>query len=247
MNIFIATPTRGGTVHLGYVNTLVRLIEYLNSEAIPWSHNSYDGAEIVDARNYLANQFLREREPSHILFIDSDMDVQTSAIKAVITRGEDFVGTVAPQKSLDFNKYWEMAQSGENQVAALSASLNFVVRHDAGQLEVNQGFCKLRGVGFGFVLISRKVFDKMVSHQIVNAIPAPAQKMTGGTGPYYDFFSRTPAKSGAMLSEDYSFCDRALSLEGMSIWGWIGAGVGHSGVFCYEGSYLEQLRAKARE
>ena len=44
MSIFIATPTIGGTVYLGYVNTLVRLIEYLHSEAIP---ESQQGADVI--------------------------------------------------------------------------------------------------------------------------------------------------------------------------------------------------------
>ena len=33
MNIFIATPTRGGTVHLGYVNTLYWFTTYETHQA----------------------------------------------------------------------------------------------------------------------------------------------------------------------------------------------------------------------
>lgn len=247
MNVFIATPTMGGIVQLGYVNTLVRVIEYLNTETIAYGHNSYNGAEIVNARNYLANQFLQERECSHILFIDSDMDVEKNAIEAIISRGGDFVGGVCPLKHLDFDRYFELARSGAGQAAALSSSLDFNIRHAAGKLTVDQGFCKLRGVGFGFVLISRQVFEDMVSNQTAKAIPRPQIDMRKNPDDaFYDFFSRIPAPSGEMLSEDYSFCERALSL-GVDIQGWIGPGVGHSGTFRYSGSYLDRLRAQAGE
>ena len=61
MHVLIATPTAGQLVTTAYTATLVNATKALHEAGLDYHHSTFDGADIVMARNYLANEALRRR------------------------------------------------------------------------------------------------------------------------------------------------------------------------------------------
>jgi hypothetical protein len=241
--VFIATPTAGGIVAAAFANTLVGITLALGNRNIKYSYCTIDSSDIVTARNYLANSFIRDETSSHILFIDSDMAVPQETLATMISSEKDFIGTVYPQRNIDLQKYGSFLLKGYSHEAALASALHYNVRHFRKDITVENGLCRVRGMGFGFVLIARTVFEKLINQNVVLKLRSSILKKVNLDGETYDFFAELPLESGERLSEDYSFCERVNRAQAAEIWAVIGKPVGHVGKYTYGVPYIEKLRA----
>ena len=111
---------------------------------------------------------------------------------------------------------------------------SFNVRVETGTLHVTGGFCRVKAIGFGCVLIRRTVLVALARSG--GARVAPVGKLAryadlGFGDEFHDFFSHIPLEDGDYLSEDYSFCKRVRGLGDTEIWGYGGDGIGHVGRF----------------
>ncbi|HEY9887776.1 MAG TPA: hypothetical protein V6D02_05200 [Candidatus Obscuribacterales bacterium] len=244
MKVFVATPTAGGLVKIEYTSTLMTVVKALTTLQAQWRYLNFDGADVVMARNFLTNVFLQDETCTHLLFIDSDMGVSYETVNRFLTADLPFLGAIYPKRSLNLATFYDGAQGGRSLEQSLALAQDFNVLLDPGQLDIKNGLCKVKALGFGFVLIQRWVFEALITQKIVQPLISGTLKTVGLTGDLYDFFSLIQLPQGDWLSEDYAFCDRAATLDGVDIWGWAGAGVSHIGSFAYGASYLDHLRAK---
>jgi hypothetical protein len=244
--VFIGSPTVGGIVTTAYAGTLLAITMVLNKQGDAYRYVNFDGSDIVMARNYLANAFLQDTSASHIMFIDSDMAVPQETLSAVFESGKEFIGVVYPERQLDLEKYGSYLMKGQTHRAALALSLIFNVRHFSESVTVQNGLCRVSGLGFGCVLIARSVFETIVATNGVEKLVSAKLRRAGLTGDAYDFFGEIALESGDHLSEDYSFCERVNRTAACDIWAYIGGTVGHVGQFTYGGSYLDSLDARMR-
>lgn len=107
-------------------------------------------------------------------------------------------------------------------------------------INIRKGWCQVAGLGAGCLMIQRKVFETLLrsgrSRSIRNAHLAasfPGLKL-------YDFFTCITREDGDKLSEDYSFCERALG-AGFDIWGLADEAVAHVGRQDFSARYIDFL------
>jgi hypothetical protein len=242
--VFIATPTAGGIVTAAYAGTLIAVTLVLKERNLKYRYTNFDGSDLVAARNYLANSFLQDTSCSHILFVDSDMAVAPETLSVMVDSHRDFIGTIYPERKLDLEKYGSYLLKGYGHKAALASSMQFNVLHFSQTVNIENGLCRVKGLGFGFVLIARSVFEKLIAQQSIGKASSSLLRKAGLTGTAYDFFSEIVLDNNEHLSEDYSFCERVNRGSICDIWALIGRPVGHVGQFTFGAPYIEKLMAR---
>lgn len=243
MHVLIATPTAGQLVTSGYTATLVNATRALHAAGMDYRHSTFDGADIVLARNYFANEFLRNPEATHILWLDSDMAIGSDVFRRMLQFNKPFVGGVYTERALDLEKYVELRGQGLPDDQARGLSTNFNVRVKPGELKIENGFCPVLGMGFGCVLTRRDLLQKMVDTKKVRQVPSGKLARLGIGDTMYDFFSEIRREDGSYFSEDYSFCQR-VSAVGETVWALVDIQLGHIGKFEYGASFLSRLQGQ---
>lgn len=242
MKALIATPSTGGTVAAAYGATLIAASKAFSAVGWDYSHMNIDGADVVMARNYLANMFLRDESYSHILFLDSDMAVERRVIEMMIARNVDMAAAVYTERALDLDAFAAQLRDGADKETATALAARFNVQIETGKVRVEHGFVRLSAVGFGCVLITRAVFERLIAADAVKPLISGALRRAGLTGDAHDFFDEILMPDGDWLSEDYAFCKRVRDAKAAEIFGYVGDGVRHVGPFSYGAPYLARLR-----
>jgi hypothetical protein len=147
---------------------------------------------VTRARNVLVGHFLMSKEFTHLMFIDCDIEFDPWALRALLQYDLDIVAGIYPKK-MDEEEY----------------VLNFPERHES---DVVGGCCvEMRDVGTGFMMVHRRVFERLVESGKVEKIDRPVPSaVTEGIWPgfkenYWNFFGERII-DGEHLSEDYAFC-----------------------------------------
>ena len=71
-----------------------------------------DSADVARARNGLANMALADDSVTHILFVDSDMAIDTEVFRPFIAFDRAMVGAIFPERALDLECYAEERAAG---------------------------------------------------------------------------------------------------------------------------------------
>ncbi|MEL6680023.1 MAG: hypothetical protein AAFQ51_15055, partial [Pseudomonadota bacterium] len=234
------TPTASGTVTAHYAKSLIHAAQA--AEEIGWAYGltTFDGADIELARNAIAAQMLADRACTHLLFLDSDMDVSRATFHRLFARGHDMAGVIYPKRSRDWARYGALLASGLGEPVARAASAEFVVRFAEPRIEVSEGWCRVAAIGTGCLLIHRGVFERLAQTGGVPRLSA----LGGGGDDVHDFFGRVTLKDGSRLSEDYAFCARVVEMGG-EIWGLADADVGHVGQHDFRARFVDHLAHRA--
>ncbi len=97
MKITIGTPTAGGTVTTAYARSLTNLTLELTRLSADYALSMIDGSDIVKARNLIASGALADTACTHVLFLDSDMDVPRVVFQRLLEAGHDLAGAIYPK------------------------------------------------------------------------------------------------------------------------------------------------------
>jgi hypothetical protein len=97
--------------------------------------------------------------------------------------------------------------------------------------------------GMGAVLIQRQVFETMIEKRVSALSRAGAA--LGVADPHYDFFAHVAGPDGAMLGEDYSFCQKWREGCGGEVWALTDADIRHVGDMAYGVPFLKRLNVLA--
>lgn len=235
----------GGIVSVRYASTLISAAQALTSGGYAYSYLNYDGAEIVAARNFLANRFLADREATDLLFIDGDMAIAAETISRLLAHPAGVVGAIYTERRFDRAVYAERLAAGEPEPRAMAAASTYAVGVKGPEVAVRDGFCRVAHIGFGCVVVRRAVFEALIDRGVAEPIETETLRRAGLTGPIYDFFGRLPNARGDYLSEDYSFCRRVERLGEVEIWGEARGAHGHVGAFAYAAPFVEWLKNRA--
>ena len=246
--LLVATPTAGNLVTAGYGSTLMAIARAARDAGWDFDNLAFDGADVVMARNFLANHVMQDKRLSHILFLDSDMRVSQSVITRFLSEDKPILGSVYPRRHIDLGRYGAALKAGYSDAEAQALAMDFNVKITASSMQVRDGICEVHGIGFGCVLIKRELLEEMARSGVARKVPSGVLKAHGLDDNYFDFFSTLPLKDGGYMSEDFSFCTRVRQMEGGTIWAFIGEGVAHLGGYSYEAAFETQLiaRQKAR-
>ncbi len=218
--IHFLTPCYGGNItevcfssYLGF--TIMAMQNNINFQIDTLSNES----NVNRARNSCAAKFL-SGDCTHLMFVDADIQFNPQDIVKLINHDKDIVGGIYPQKTLPPKMVVNTLNNGEQQ---------------GDLIEVGT-------LGTGFMLIKRRVFEKMIEEgatPYVDAIGLSPEENAN----QYDFFQCTIDSKGRYLTEDWSFCRRWRQLGG-KIWADKTIGLTHVGYFRFPPD-LEQLNGKS--
>lgn len=206
--LMIATPMYGGMCSGNYVAGLIQAIPVLNSVGVNvfWSQITNESL-ITRARNELAHLFL-EQKHDYLMFIDADIGFTSHSLLELIKADKDVVGGLYPKKEVDWKRVGLAASQGHKDLKDFSGSFVLNMLQEDKESDA-QGCLEVRHTGTGFLLIKRSVFETLAPH--VPQYRASTYK-DPETGEYVkpltkEFFATSIDETGALLSEDYHFCD----------------------------------------
>lgn len=242
-HILLGTPTAGNVVRTSYVSTVVAFTKIAQERGWTYDVVTMNSADVVLARNFLANQALRAGAATDLLFIDSDMEIAPNAIVSILDSGHGFVGAACPLRRIDMEVYAAARARGHGQDGARALAMTYNLKLKPGDLRVLGSFAQVDAVGFGLAAIKTDVLRQMADAGTAPTVGSGHLKGHGVGVEIHDFFSPLPKDDGSYFSEDFSFCQRLHRTLGGEVWAYLGPGIGHDGTMVFEASFLSRMAA----
>ena len=208
--LMIATPMYGGMCTGPYVVGLLGTMNKMRSVGVGvyWAQIMNESL-ITRARNELARLFL-EKGMDYLMFIDADIHFDGQAVAQLMAADRDIVCGIYPKKEIDWNKVGQAAKAGKENLQDYAGAFVFnMVSNEEGFVATdNDGVIEVRHGGTGFMLIKRQVFLDLMPH-----VPTyRTSTFKDANGEYakpltHEFFATSIDETGALLSEDYHFCE----------------------------------------
>ena len=237
--IMIATPMYGGMCTgmyvLGLLTTVNRMRE-LGME-VRWVHMTNESL-ITRARNELARVFL-ETDCDYLMFIDADIGFDGDAMVHLLAVDEDIVCGIYPKKEVNWDSVKRAVAAGKEDLQNHAGSFVFNMVNEHHVETDERGVIEVRHGGTGFMLIKRGVFEHLKPH-------VPTYRVSSFIKPdgeyerplTYEFFATSIDESGALLSEDYHFCEM-FRKHGGKIYAHAFVKLDHVGTYVYNGDILK--------
>lgn len=257
--IFVATPMYGGMCGGHYTRSCTDLASLCRHYGITVKFfYLFNESLIQRARNYLVDEFLRDTEFTHLMFIDADIgfdanDVLAMACIADEGEGKDIVCGPYPKKSISWEKIKRAVDKGfadrdPEQLENYVGDYVFNPVEGEERISINDPV-EVMESGTGFMMIKREVFTKFAA-----AYPQQSYKPDHVRSAAFDgsreivayFDTPIDPVSKRYLSEDYMFCQWSRAI-GMKVWlcPWIR--LQHMGSYMFGGSLVDlaQIGASA--
>ena len=249
--IFVATPMYGGMCGGQYTKStadLSKLAMHYGME-IEFFY-LFNESLITRARNYCVDEFLRNENFTHLMFIDSDIgfnanDVLSLAALASPDSEYDILCGPYPKKTISWEKIKMAVDKGfadENPQKLANYVGDYVFNPAEGQNEIalNAPVEVLEG-GTGFMMIQRKTFEKYAeAYPELMYLPDHVRSdHFDGTREIMCYFDALiDPKSKRYLSEDYMFCQWARD-AGLKVWMCPWMNMSHTGSYVFGGSLID--------
>lgn len=208
-SLMIATPMYGGMCTGHYVQGLLLTMAKMREIGVnvAWCQIMNESL-ITRARNELARIFL-ESDHDYLMFIDADIGFDGEAIAQLMLADKDIACGIYPKKEVNWESVERAANGGKQGLEDYAGAFVFNMVGDGDAHTDETGCIEVRHGGTGFMLIKRGVFEFLQEHvpsYRVSSFQDPA------TGAYVkpltsEFFATSIDASGALLSEDYHFCE----------------------------------------
>lgn len=240
--ILICTPSYNGSVTLNYMRSVLEMLEVCRAAGVgtgfqPLAYESL----ITRARNHIANSFLRQKEFSHLLFVDADLGFPADAALRYFRSDRDVVCGIYPVKHLDVDKLRRMPPE-LCSVDAVASSLTYTVKLKGGCKVDKDGLIGVEYGSTGFMMIKRQVLERMAeAYPELLYHNAYINTNDEGNDNYAFFDTAIDQENRDYLPEDYAFCKRWTSLGG-TIHADVLSRFIHSGNCDYAGDYPTFLK-----
>ena len=252
LGVMIATPCYGGQLTEAYLHGILNTISVANKHKFQVHLNTMGNESLITrARNTLVTQFLDldKKEPdrfTHLLFIDSDIGFNGSAVWKLLNSGHDVACGIYPRKSVDWDSVKSFAEKGQLdnlEQKALGYNLNL---SNPLNIRVENGFAEVLDAATGFMCIKKEVFYKMIeaypnlkytSDQIIN------NDRFSSDNCYALFDCIIDEKSNRYLSEDYAFC-RLWQKIGGKIYADVQSPLTHYGTYAFKGHVWSKFKVE---
>lgn len=207
--IMIATPMYGGMCTGAYTESLLNNMSFLAQRKVKtyWATLSNESL-IPRARNELVRMFLAS-DADHLVFVDADIGFPPDGVAQLLVADKDVVCGIYPKKSIDWDQVIAAAKRGDKDPASYAGSYVFNMLHGTHEMLTDEdGLIEVRHGGTGFMAIKRGVFEQLAEH-----VPTyRTSSLQDAAGEYakpltYEFFATSIDDTGALLSEDYHFCE----------------------------------------
>lgn len=207
-SIMVATPMYGGMCTGTYVQGLLMTMQKMREVGVnvAWCQIMNESL-ITRARNELARVFL-ESDHDYLMFIDADIGFDGEAIAQLMLADKDIACGIYPKKEVNWDSVKRAAQTNQADLQDYAGAFVFNMVDNGHQETDETGCIEVRHGGTGFMLIKRGVFEHLMPHVPTYRVAS----FTDENGEYvkpltHEFFATSIDASGALLSEDYHFCE----------------------------------------
>jgi hypothetical protein len=248
MNVLWATPAYVSAVSINYVTSVFDLTN--EAARLGLTSSLYMRAEslITRGRNEIVKHFLMHEEYTHLFWIDADIQFTPEAALRLLLSDHDVAAGIYPIKRFNWPKEGLPGRTTKESFENLYVDYPFnAVGLGTLPLQnfvVDNGFVEVAEAPTGFMVIKRRVFEKMMQHYPeLNYIPDGAPN--NPEQPYYWLFfdCMVDPDSRRYLSEDYAFCRRWRDTGG-KVYADMYSDLGHLGQHLYRGNLAESLRLR---
>jgi hypothetical protein len=243
--ILIGTPSYNGTVTFEYMRSVLETVQRCNQAGVGTGFRpvAYESL-ITRARNFIANAFLRQRECTHLLFIDADLGFPADAALRYLRADKDVICGVYPVKSLDVDRLRRMPAE-LTSVDAVASSLTYTIKLKGSGAAVKDGLVPVEYGPAGFMMIKRRVLLRMAqAYPELRYRNAYVDSGDAREDNWAFFDTAIDPSNRDYLPEDYAFCKRWTALGG-EIHADVTSRFLHSGNCDYAGDYPTYLRNAA--
>lgn len=238
-SIMIATPMYGGMCTGAYVQGLLMSMAKMRELGVnvAWCQITNESL-ITRARNELARVFLAS-DHDYLMFIDADIGFDGEALPHLLAVDDDIVCGIYPKKEVNWDSVKRAALAGKEDLQDHGGAFVFNMVGDGHAETDERGVIEVRHGGTGFMLIKRGVFDHLKPH-------VPTYRVSSFIKPdgeydkplTHEFFATSIDESGALLSEDYHFCE-LFRQHGGKIYAHPFVKLDHVGTYVYNGDILK--------
>ena len=239
VKLFVATPMYGGMCSGMYTSGIMQLVGTCGQNGMQMYYSFMMNESLITrARNSMAYDFL-ESDATHLMFIDADISFNPNDIPRMVQADKDIICGVYPKKEINWVQVAEMAKKGcpPDQLHLHTGA--FVLNLAHGETEKTGNIntpIEIANGGTGFMLIKRKVFEKLAE-----TVPSYTNDMYHAVDTVRkikiikEFFATSiDEESNRLLSEDYHFCKIARE-AGFTVWCAPWASFGHMGSYVFSG------------
>jgi hypothetical protein len=238
-SVMLATLMYGGMCTGYYVEGLLKTITRLQQQEIPvyWSHIMNESL-ITRARNELARVFL-EGDCDYLMFIDADIGFSGDDVLRLMAADKDVVCGLYPKKEVNWEQVKRAAREGKEELEEFGGSFVFNMIGSSDAATDESGVIEVRHGGTGFMLIKRGVFDALAPHVPTYRVSTHKDAENNYVKPLtHEFFATSIDNTGALLSEDYHFCE-LVRAHGGNIFAHPFIKLEHVGTYVFGGDILK--------
>lgn len=243
MHVTIGTPMYGGMCHGSFMTSVFGLNDILIQNGHTMSLQFlYNESLIQRGRNKIANHVLQNKNSDVLLFIDADIEFNPVEIYQMLLLDKDIIGAVVPLKAIHFEhiKLATFLKKNTVDLPYFGGYFNINCEVDSIREDVlnNRPF-KVDRIGTAVLSIKKDVLIKMSETAQTYKENTPSQP----DGPaFFDFFP-VKIEDGQMMSEDYSFCNKAREI-GYDVYATAYPLIGHSGTYQFNGNLTYEMNLK---
>ena len=239
-SIMVATPMYGGMCTGHYLNGILSLTARMRQVNVPVYYGYMMNESLITrARNELARIFI-EKGQDYLMFIDADIQFTGQDVATLMAADKDIVCGIYPKKEVDWDRINQAAKEGQDNLQDYAGA--YVMNFNHGQMvaESDQdGVIEVRHGGTGFMLIKRRVFEILEEHVPTYRTSTAKDKDGEYLKPLTrEFFATSIDSTGALLSEDYHFCE-LWKKHGGKIYANPFIKLNHVGTYVYSGDIIK--------
>jgi hypothetical protein len=241
VKLFLATPCYGGLCLEKFMTSVIKLQIELIKEGIQLMIDTTENESLVHrARNVAVGRFMQKTDADLFMFIDADVDFNADSVVRLVRSGHDVSVAIYPKKVVMWDQAKTAIEQGDNRnMAMLSSSL--VANIGAHRRSVENGFVEVLDGPTGFMVITRKAFEKM--HEHFTDLNCKNDHQNRDFDEYCAVFDcMIDPESRRYLSEDYAFCRRWQQVGG-KIYADVHTTLGHVGNLPFSGCMNDRLKA----
>ena len=256
----LATPMYGGISHDIYQNSVLELVNTLSKANIPLHRCVITNDSLITrARNLCVAMFLANKDATHLLFVDADIQFRADYVIKMLWdtmhKDIDIVCGAYSKKGINWRSIHEAVKNGHDDYKTLThQNQNFAInpKHESTKLNA-QGLIEVQEGATGFMLITRKAIEKLVSKYQHLKFENDIQGLDGSYTDYlYALFNTGVEGQGELkhikktkrfLSEDYYF-SRLCQKQKIKIWMDPRIMLGHMGSYIFSGDITNIFTAE---
>lgn len=236
-HIMVCTPMYGGMTTGVYVQSLLNMVGHFSSMGHKVSCAfMFNESLIQRARNNMAHNFLKS-DAEYLFWIDADIRFRSEDALRMLMADKDVIGGIYPKKEINWNMVKEAAKADKENLQNFTGSfvVNLINPTNSSVVVKRDEPCEVAALGTGFMLIKRRVFEKLKKKVKTYKNDMSALKM--GEEIHEFFGVPIDKESGRLLSEDYDFCHKWRKAGG-KVYAAPWCQLGHMGSYLFEGTLV---------